>query len=343
MLKPIAFAVLAATAVATMSVAAQPAPMPEPDGAQTGASTQIDEVVVSGKVSGPEMWHAYIDDDHDLWIFGTMKPLPANMQWDDSDVRGMVQQAQEVLWYPSYSVNVKANFFQEAMLGFKYMRAMNNPDGKALKDVLDPALYARWQAAKARYMPGNSGVERKRPVVAAEELLAAATKRAGLSWKYSFHEAIKPTIESAGVKDNLPKFEVKLSAATAKAALSDIRQTNLDDARCLAATIDAVNTDLPRMVANANAWARGDVGAISYAALARRNTLCMDVLMSPEFSAKYGLPNITDSIENLWMREARDALQRNRITVAYVPMELLIGSGNLLDRLRSQGYTVSGP
>ncbi len=308
----------------------------------TDAKT-LDTLVVTGTVSGPGMWRVYKDDQHALWILGTVKPLPANMQWDSASVRDMVGSAQEVLWYPSYAVNVKANLFQQAMLGFNYLRVRNNPDGKSLRQVLDPALYARWVAAKAKYLPRDSGVEDRRPIVAAQELLDAASKRAGLSSKYSFYEAMRPTMDAAGVRSTMPAFKVEISSAVAKAALADLRQRNLDDATCLAATLDALDTDLPRMVANANAWARGDVNSIHYATLTRRNTLCADALMTPEFSAKYGLPNIRESLANLWVNHARAALEKNETTVAFVPMEFLTGSNNLLDRLRAAGYTVVSP
>ena len=62
------------------------------------------------------------------------------------------------------------------------------------------------------------------------------------------------------------------------------------------------------MVANANAWANGDVAHINYATLARRDSLCDDSMMSPEFSARYGLPGIGKSVADLWIKETQSAL-----------------------------------
>jgi uncharacterized protein YbaP (TraB family) len=83
--------------------------------------------------------------------------------------------------------------------------------------------------------------------------------------------------------------------------------------------------------------------SINFAALAKRDAMCADALMSPEFSKKYGLPNINASVADLWVTQARAALGRNESTVAFVPTEYLTGPNNLLDRLRALGYTVSGP
>lgn len=337
-------ATLACTAASAQS-GRQPVVVPAPpEAAVPGIQLKLlDTVVVTGNVSGPGLWQVYIDDERDLWIMGTVKPLPANIEWDSAPVREIVKQAQEVLWYPGYGVNIQSNIFQQAMLGYGYLQAKKNPDGKTLEQVLDPALYARWAAAKAQYMPRNSSVEKKRPLIAAEELPEAAVKRAGLSSGYSFYKAMKPTMDDAGVRSNYPQFEVKISAAVAKVALTDVRRMSLDDAACMSATLDALATDLPRMITNANAWATGDVHSINFAALAKRDAMCADALMSPEFSKKYGLPNINASIADLWVTQARAALGRNESTVAFVPMEYLTGPNNLPDRLRAIGYTVSSP
>lgn len=304
----------------------------------------LETVIVTGRVTGPGLWEVYKDgDDHNLWIMGTLNPLPANIQWDSTAVRELVSGANEVLWAPGYSVNVKANIFQEAMLGISYLRAQKNPEGKSLKEVLAPALYARWLGVKSRYMPRNSSVERKRPLVAAQELLDVAIEKAQLSGKPIVYPTLKPTIEAGGIRSNYPKFEVTITNDAAKAALSDVRRISLDDAKCLEATLDAVENDIPRMVANANAWAQGEVDRIGFASLAKRNALCSDALMDADFSTKYGLPNIQKSIDDLWLKEAESALTRNSITVAFVPMEQLVGPNNYLDTLRAKGYTVSSP
>jgi hypothetical protein len=309
----------------------------------TDDPTLLETVVVTGRVTGPGLWQVYKDDEHDLWIMGTLSPLPAGIEWDSTAVRGLVSGADEVLWAPGYAVDVEANLLQQAMLGIGYLRAKKNPDGKSLREVLPPALYARWLEAKSRYMPRNSRVERKRPLVAAEELLAAATDKAGLSYEPIVYPALESTLEEGGVRSNYPKFEVEITSDAAKAALSDIRRISLDDAKCLEATLDAVERDVPRMVANANAWTRGDVGRISFESLAKRNSLCSDALMDADFSAKYGLPNIRESIAALWLKEAESALARNAVTVAFVPMEHLVGADNYLDALKARGYTVSSP
>ena len=139
---------------------------PRADGNDSEPKT-LDAVVVTGTVSGPGMWQVYKDDEHDLWVFGIVKPLPAKSEWDSTTVKDTIRRSQEVLWYPGYAVDIQSNVFQQALLGYSYLRAKNNPGGKSLSEVLEPSLYARWALLKGRYMPHNAGVERKRPLIAA--------------------------------------------------------------------------------------------------------------------------------------------------------------------------------
>jgi hypothetical protein len=315
----------------------------QPASVSGDAVRTLDAVVVSGKVTGPGLWHVTGDGDHVLWIMGTLSPLPADIAWDASGVREIVADSREVLWAPSYGVDVDANLFQMALLGYRMYRAKDNPDGATLRDVLDPALYARWSAAKALYLPGDRSIERKRPLVAADALLDAAIRRAHLSRKPVVYPALEETIKANGVRSNVPQFEVKVSSAAAKAALADVRRTRLNDAQCLAATLDAVERDIPRMITNANAWASGDTGRIEFERLAARDRLCADALTDADFAAKYGLPNINRSVADLWLREAEAALRDNDSTVAFVPMENLVGPDSYLERLRAKGYDVEAP
>lgn len=313
--------------------------------AQSAASEPrlLDTVVVTGQVTGPGFWQVYKDDDHDLWIMGSISPRPGNIQWDATEAKRLVADADQVIWQASYGVNIKSNIFQQIGLGYGYLKAQKNPDGKRLQDVLPPALYARWQKAKAIYMPHNRGIERQRPLTAAQDLLDAAVKRAHLSKDPLIGPAIADTIKAGNIPQVFPQFEVKLTADQAKVALTEVREQNLDDARCLEATLDAIERDMPRMVANANAWATGDVASMSFDAMAKREALCADAMMNPEFSAKHGIPNIPASITAEWLKAAEKALATKRLTVAFLPIQDLIGPNNVLDKLRAMGYTVNGP
>ena len=97
------------------------------------------------------------------------------------------------------------------------------------------------------------------------------------------------------------------------------------------------------MITNANAWATGDLERINFAQIQRRDRACSDVFSNNEVSRKYGLPNISLSIQNRFMQEAEAALKRNRTTVAVVPLENMLGPNGYAAKLRAKGYEVSNP
>lgn len=303
----------------------------------------LDPVVVSGHVKGPGFWQVYKDDEHDLWIMGTLSPRPSNIQWDATEAKRLVSDADLVLWPAMYGVDIKSNIFQQVGLGYGYLKAQKNPDGKTLKEVISSALYSRWEKAKAIYMPRNRSIERQRPLTAAQEMLDSAVKHARLSTEPLIVPAIGETIKAGNIPQLQPQFIVHLTTAQAKAALTDVRQQNLDDARCMEATLDAIDQDMPRMVANANAWAVGDINSLGFNALAKREALCSDAMMNPEFSARHGIPSIPVSINAEWLKEAEKALSTKGLTVAFLPIESLVGPNNVLDILRAKGYTVNAP
>ena len=273
---------------------------------------------------------------------GTLNPRPADIRWDATEARRLVGEADLVLWPAIYGVDIESNIFQQAALGWGYLQAQKNPGGRKLKDVLSPQLHARWQRAKALYLPRDSAVERQRPLTAAQELLDAVVKRSSMTRDPLVVPAIGDLLKANKTPTLQPRFTVNLSNAQAKAALAELRNQDLDDARCLEATLDAIEQDIPNMIGNANAWARGELEKLSFAAIAKREAACSDAMMNPAFSARHGLPNIPASVSGEWLKAAERALASKTLTVAFMPIEQLVGPGNLLDQLRARGYTVNG-
>ena len=134
------------------------------DGIRTEAT-----VVVTGEQPGPGLWLVR-KGGNELYILGTLNPLPANMQLAGSGIDAVISRAQEVIRLPYLSVGSDASKFRLLMLAPSLIGIRNNPDRKTLKDVMPPALYARWQPFRQRFLPGDDKVEKMRPMFAAQEL-----------------------------------------------------------------------------------------------------------------------------------------------------------------------------
>lgn len=306
--------------------------------AAPGDETTLDTVMVTGEQPGPGMWKV-TNGDHVLWILATAYPLPKNMVWQSKQVDDTIAQSQEVIANVAGKLDI--SFFHKMTLLPAALSARKNPDGKTLKDVLQPQDYERWSVLKAKYIGNDSGVEKMRPMVAAQELNKKAMEKSGLVGNDRVWEK---------VRDDAKKNHVRIVEPEATIPVDDPGQTIRDfktttgdlDAACLAATMRRFEQDLSVMQQRANAWAVGDIQALRTVALPQVRDVCVQALRSNDrLSAQMNVA--LEKMINAWTTEAESALAKNASTLAVIPMENLLVKGGPLDRLRAKGYTVEDP
>jgi len=116
-------------------------------------------VVVSGEQPGPGMWQVRNSAGHTLWILGTVSPLPAKLEWRADEVQAVIGSAQEVLGSPGWGLDAAVGFFGRLTLVPSALKAARDPDGRTLREVLPPDLYARWAQLKQRHIGRDGGIE----------------------------------------------------------------------------------------------------------------------------------------------------------------------------------------
>src|ERR1700743_363432 len=160
----LATAWLAFGAMPASGAAAQEAP------AAATSAAPMEEGVVTGEHEGPRLWKVHKDNDHVLWILGTVTPLPKKMIWQSDAVENVLQQSQEVVPAgPAFGIG--SNPFTALRVWIQWRSMQKNPDRMDLREVLPPDLYKRFSALKARYAPKDSKLDELRPTFAAERLL----------------------------------------------------------------------------------------------------------------------------------------------------------------------------
>ena len=102
------------------------------------------------------------------------------------------------------------------------MKAMKNPDGDKLQEVLPPELYARWSVLKQRYMGRDAGVEKKRPLIAAYELYREALSKNGLRESGVIDPVISEALKARKMKRTPALLEIAVDDP--RAALADFRK-----------------------------------------------------------------------------------------------------------------------
>jgi hypothetical protein len=335
---------LLASAASAQSPAPVTAPLDPVPGARAADGPVIDmqAVVVSGVQPGPGLWKVR-HGDHVLYLLGTQSPLPKNITWRSDEVTLALQHADEVLGSPGITVDADVGFFRGLTLVPSAMKAMKNPEGEKLQDVLPPDLYARWSVLKQRYMGRDGGIEKKRPLIAVFQLYQEALLRSGMKETGVIDPVITRVLKARKMKRTPTVLKVDIDDP--RAALADFRKETLkgEDLACFRTTLEVIENDLPQVAARANAWAVGDWAALRSTAREDQQLACLSAWFNTETARKRGLTDLDQRMRAKWLETAEGALRRNNITFATLPVSQLVKPDGYLAHLQARGYTVEAP
>ena len=105
---------------------ADPAPPPE----------ELEELVVNGDRTGPGLWHVH-HGDAQLWILGSMSPLPKGITWRSKQVEDVLGSTSQVLVQKPFDIGVARIVW--LVLTERSLFLLRG--GKRLKDVMPAALH----------------------------------------------------------------------------------------------------------------------------------------------------------------------------------------------------------
>lgn len=304
------------------------------------AVVDMEVMVVSGVQPGPGMWRVS-KGDHVLWVMGTLSPVPKKMTWLSRDVEATIAASQQVLKSPGASVDSDLGIFRSALLVPSLLKARKNPDGATLKDVLPSDLYARWQVLKLKYIGRDAGIEKWRPIFAANELYEAAIKKSGLATS----GIVSPVVDKAAKRHDVKIVSpiVRLKVEDPKKAIKEFSGTALGDVECFRKTLDRLETDLTGMTLRANAWAIGDIEALRALPYDDQNRACIRAMLEAGVAQKRGLDTLPQKVEAEWLAAAEAALRNNASTFALLPISELLKPDGYLAKLQAKGYEVEAP
>lgn len=297
-------------------------------------------VVVTGALPGPGMWKVS-RNGHVMHVLGTVSPLPRRMEWVSRDVEKVLVQAGEVVLAPSYMVDADVGFFGKLALLPSLIGVRRNPGDKKLRDVVPAESYARWQVLKERHLGRDGGVEKMRPIFAANELYQAAIEDSGLTGKGIVSRVIDAAIEERGIKHTRP--QVKVTVKDPKAALKEFRSESLNDAACFDGMLQNLESDVSRMVERANAWAVGDIEGLRALPLGEQYRVCQNALLQASVAQKRGMGNAEAEVRLAWLAAAEAAIVNNATSFAVLPMSELLKPDGYLADLQAKGYLVEAP
>jgi len=329
----------------TLPALAQTAARPEPEAALAAQPADAPDappatVVVEGRRPGPGVWKVS-KGDHVMWVFGLYSPLPQKMEWDASRVERLVARSQELLLPPGFGINVgwwRGLTLLPTMIGME-----NNPDGATLHDVLPADVYARWQVLKDKYIGNDDGVERDRPIFAAEKLLQAGLKKNGL---VQHTTAVSAQVEKIARQNKvrLTWTAVGVQLDDPRRALKDFKKMRMEDLACFTKTLASLDGDIDAMRSRANAWANGNIAEIARLDYAERDEACGDALLNTSLARTTpAFQNVRERIRANWMKAAEKSLADNTSTFALLWMKDIVDPKGYQADLKAKGYTVENP
>lgn len=336
-----AITLLLAASTATAALADLPsAPLARGTQATDEGIIELEALVVSGAQPGPGMWTVR-DGDHVLRILGTVSPLPRRMEWSSAEVEAAIAGSRVVIAPPALVVDADVGLFRGMALLPAMLRARNNPGKRPLREVVAPELYARWEVLKARYLGRDRGVEKRRPLLAAEALYEAALDRSGLREGGVVEPVLRRARKDAGVA--LVDTTVRLVVDDPKRVLRELAESDLADGECFAGTMERIETDLDNMRARANAWAVGDIEGLRALPYQNHYATCQEALTGSELARRLGVEDLPREASEKWLESVRKALSEHPSSFATLPMHRLLGEEGMLQKLAAQGYLVEAP
>jgi uncharacterized protein YbaP (TraB family) len=304
--------------------------------ADTGSVQTLQEIVVTGERVGPRMWKVS-KGDHVLWLLGTPPLLPKGVSWRSEDVERAVEESQQVV--VGFTVQPNINLFNILPLYLQYRRVIQLPAGHTLRDWLTPSLYARYAAVKAKYLPKDEDLDRRRPMFALTALGLAARDAAGLD----DHIDVTAEVLKMARKHKIGVVRHTTRMDDPKEILREVAAMPRDaELSCFAAGLDTLASDVKTTKANANVWALGDVATLrrleSELKISELRDACEKIIINTP-----ALRGALDQARQLWQAAAEHALEANTSTVALANIEELLRQNGVLDRFRADGFEVAGP
>jgi uncharacterized protein YbaP (TraB family) len=297
-------------------------------GETPAAPPQMDEVVVTGERPGPGMWHVHRGDAN-LWILGSMSPLPKGITWRSKQFEQLLATTNQVVIPKPFDIGIVRILW----LLITQRDLLMVRGGKRLVDVMPPDLYARFAAQRTTYSEDSHKWERYRPIIAAAFLQQAAFHRVGLSTRLDLGAAVRALADKHGVRVE------ELNIAGVRDFLDALKDMPAaTENTCVAASLVTVEKDLPRLVDRAQAWASGNVERIARLKEPPEVDACRAAL-----DEGTGATEVINKVRATWMQSMEEHLRAGGTTVAVVNLDMLLEKGGLLDELRARQYEIDSP
>jgi len=291
-------------------------------------SAKLEEIVVSGERAGPGLWHVH-KGSAQLWIFGTVTPLPKEMTWRSKQLETILDGTDQVLVAKPFEIGVARALW----LLVTQRELLMVGHGKKLKDVMPADLHERFAVQRAKFTKDSDKWEKFRPIIAAAFLEEDALHAVGLSTRLDLTDEVRSLARKHHVR--IEEFKIAGMHDVLDALKTLPPQT---EEKCVAASLATIETGMPRLIDRAQAWTTGDVQRIQSLPESAEVAACRAAI-----TVDPGAGDLLALLRQTWLENMERHLQSGGVTLAVVSMDMLLESGGFLDELRAHGYTIDAP
>jgi uncharacterized protein YbaP (TraB family) len=289
---------------------------------------KLDEIIVSGERAGPGLWHVQ-KGAAQLWIFGTVSPLPKDMTWRSKQLERILDGTDQLLVAKPVEIGVARALW--LLMTQRDLLMLGH--GRKLKDVMPADLHARFAVQRAKFTRNADKWEKFRPLIAAAFLEEDALHAVGLSTRLDLADEVRSLARKHHVR--IEEFKI--------AGLHDVLDAlktlpPATEQKCVAASLATIEIGMPRLIDRAQAWATGDVQRIQSLPESAEVALCRAAI-----TVDPGAGDLYTLLRQTWIKNMTRHLETGGVTLAVVSMDMLIEPGGFLDALRSRGYTIDTP
>jgi uncharacterized protein YbaP (TraB family) len=289
---------------------------------------KLEEIVVSGEREGPGLWHLY-KGSAQLWIFGTVTPLPKEMTWRSKQLETILDGTDQVLVAKPFEIGVARALW----LLVTQRDLLMVGHGKKLMDVMPADLHERFAVQRAKFTKDSDKWEKFRPIIAAAFLEEDALHAVGLSTRLDLTDEVRTLARKHHVR--IEEFKIAGLHDVLDALKTLPPQT---EEKCVAASLATIESGMPRLIERAQAWTTGDVQRIQSLPESAEVAACRSaVTVDP------GAGDLLALLRQTWLENMERHLQAGGVTLAVVSMDMLLESGGFLDELRAHGYSIDAP
>jgi uncharacterized protein YbaP (TraB family) len=289
---------------------------------------KLDEIIVTGERAGPGLWHVY-KGSAQLWIFGTVSPLPKDMTWRSKQLEGILEGTNQVLVAKPFEIGIARALW----LLVTQRDLLMVGHGKKLVDVMPPELHARFAVQRAKFTKDTEKWEKFRPIIAAAFLEEDALHAVGLSTRLDLADEVRSLARKHRVR--IEEFKI--------AGIHDVLDALKSlppgtEQKCVAASLATIETGMPRLTDRAKAWATGDVQQIQNLPESGEVAACRAAI-----TVDPGAGDLYILLRQTWIENMARHLETGGVTLAVVSMDMLIEPGGFLDELGKRGYSIDPP